>query len=196
MTCDWTPVRLFELVSTEKLSKLSSPSLGNSNWWKVLQHREGSYLILWHCFVALTRGFMDLSGHSWVLLALVKPVSSSFIMQRNNGESGDHVAAVMISPKENKTDVFLTMLAIANNRAANLIPIFLTPKTVSMALGKCKARFPGSILPPHSTSEEEADRINTPWCYLTTWHQRCPCSFRCGSSAHRRLCTPMFSYLL
>lgn len=83
-------------------------------------------------------------------------------MQKNKEESRDHMPAVMIFPKENKNDVFLTMLDIASSKAANLIPIFLTPKTVSMALGKCKARFPGSILPPHSTSEEEADRINTP----------------------------------
>lgn len=57
----------------------------------------------------------------------MKPVSL-FIMQRNNGESRDHVAAVMIFPKENNSDVFLTMLAIASSRAANIPLIFLTPK--------------------------------------------------------------------
>lgn len=40
-----------------------------------------------------------------------------------------------------KTDVFLTMLATASSRAANLIPTFLTPKTVLVALGNVTQGF-------------------------------------------------------
>lgn len=194
--CDWTPVSLFELVATEQLSKWSNPRLGTKQPTRTSPAQQGQlpYPVALFC----SPPFMDLSVYSWVLLALVKPVSSLFIMQRNNGESGDHVAAVMIFPKENKNYVSLTTLAIASSRAANLTPIPLTPKTVLVALGKCKARFPGNILPPQNTSGGEADRRaasmlldatyprDTRGATLPLWS--CPC----GSSAHRRLCTLMF----
>lgn len=94
-------VRLSELVSTEELSELSRTPSGNGNWREILPHSEGCYVFLWLYFVTLTEGFVDLLGYSWVLLALVKAVSSLFIMQQNNGESRDHMGAVMIFPNEN-----------------------------------------------------------------------------------------------
>lgn len=45
------------------------------------------------------------------------------------------------------------MHAKASSKAANLIPMFLTPKTVLAASGKCKAKFPEIILRSQSTSE-------------------------------------------
>lgn len=90
----------------------------------------------------------------------MKPDSSPFIVQRNNEESRNHMARVLIFPKGNKNDVFLTMLATASSRAANLTPIFLIPKPLLMTLAKFKSRFLGSILPPQSISEGESG-INT-----------------------------------
>lgn len=146
-------ISLFQLVSTDEHSDLPKSSLEKQCWRELCQHSEGCYVFLWHYFETLAEGSVDFLGHSWVFLALVKSFSSLLIMQKNNGESRAHMATVTIFPKEKRTDVFLTMLATASSRAANFIPTFLTTRIVSVVLGKCNARFPGSILPAQSISE-------------------------------------------
>lgn len=71
---------LFEVIYREALQIIQL--LGNRNWWKLFQHSKGSYLILWHCSVALTQGFMDLSGHSELLLSWAFVMSCLFSLYR------------------------------------------------------------------------------------------------------------------
>lgn len=89
----------------------------------------------------------------------MKPVSSFHYAEKQWGKRGP-CAAVMIFPKENKNYVFLTMLAIASSRAASLIPIFLTPKTVLTGLEKCKR--PDFLVSSTEHFEGEADRKAAP----------------------------------
>lgn len=103
-------------------------------------------------FCSSHKGFYGFVRSQWVLV-VTKPNSSLFIVQRNNEESGNHVVPVVIFLKDNTNHVFLTVLDIASSRAASLIPVFLIPTPLFMALGKLKSRFPGSILPPQSISE-------------------------------------------
>jgi len=127
----------------------------------------------------------------------VKPVTSLFIMQRNNGESVDHVAEVMIFPKENKNDALLTMLAIASSRAANRIPIFLTPKPVLVALGNARPDFLEASFLQRALQQGKRTAELHQFCVMLLIHliPEVPLyplgHTKSGSSAHRRLCTPM-----
>lgn len=181
-------ISLFELVSTDERSDLPRSSLEKQRWRELRQHTEGCYVFLWYYFETLTEGSVDFLGHSWVLLALVKSFSSLLIMQKNNGESRAHMATVTIFPKEKRTDVFLTMLAIASSGAANLIPTFLTTRTVSVVLGKCNARFPGSILPAQSTSEWDGQKNCVRKCAMKreTLLEHCAINLLTGNTETRR----------
>lgn len=122
-------------------------------------------------FCRCHKGFYGFVRSQWVLL-VTKPNSSLFILQRNNEKSRNHVVPVVTFLKDNR-NVFLTVLATASSRAANLIPIFLIPKPLSTALGKFNSRFPGSILPPQSISEgpvdswDESILPDTPYIHMT-----------------------------
>lgn len=98
------------------------------------------------------------------------------------------MATVTIFPKEKRTDVFLTMLAIASSGAANLIPTFLTTRTVSVVLGKCNARFPGSILPAQSTSEWDGQKNCVRKCAMKreTLLEHCAINLLTGNTETRR----------
>lgn len=145
--------------------------VGNGKWCIA---RAVTLSILRYSSAGLTWGFTYLSAHSWALLALMKPVSSLFITQKNNRESGDHVAAVTIFPKENKNYVLLTMLVVASSRAANLIPIFLTPKNCVSGFGEMQGQVSWNH-PPFTEhfriGKGQKNCISAAWWSLSIWYQ-------------------------
>lgn len=147
-------------------------------------------------FCSRHKGFCGFVRSQWVL-AVTKPNSSLFLVQRNNEESGNHVVPVVIFLKDNRNHVFLTVLDTASSRAASLIPVFLIPKPLLMALGKFKSRFPGSILPPQGISEGAVDSWDasivpdTLYPYDTRGATLTFLVMQLWVSAYQRLCTSM-----